>query len=129
MRWIDGLGRSQRVLVVIAFGLVLETVSSYLVNLGSGLESGWYAYAPVSNVAVFAPTGLHGWLRLIIWLVLIGVWALGSIRVLRPSADATHLSLTTAPAIKNSPPGPIRLDVGRIRVGCRGGSAKRRLPK
>jgi uncharacterized membrane protein len=85
MRWIDGLGRSQRVVVVIAFGLVLETAGSYFVNLGSGIASGWYAYSPIAG-AFFPSTGLHGWLRMTIWLVLIGVWALGSIRVLRPSS-------------------------------------------
>jgi hypothetical protein len=31
--------------------------------------------------------GLPGWLRLIVWLVLTGLWALASIRVLRPPAD------------------------------------------
>jgi hypothetical protein len=92
MRWIDMLNKSQRVVVVIAFGLALETLGSYVVELGSGLASGWYAYSPLSSSALFAPTGLHGWLRLIIWLVLIGAWALGSIRVLRPSSgDAPSL--------------------------------------
>ena len=86
MRWIDRLTKSQRVVVVIAFGLALETLGSYVVELGSGLASGWYGYSPLTSSALFAPTGLHGWLRLIIWLVLIGAWALGSIRVLRPSS-------------------------------------------
>jgi hypothetical protein len=85
MRWIDRLTKSQRVVVVIAFGLGLETLGSYVVELGSGLASGWYAYSPLTTSTFPAPTGLHGWLRLIIWLVLIGVWALASIRVLRPS--------------------------------------------
>jgi hypothetical protein len=31
-------------------------------------------------------TGLPGWLRLILWRALIGLWALASIRVLRPSS-------------------------------------------
>jgi hypothetical protein len=83
MRWIDGLNKSQRIVVVIAIGLAIGTLGSYLVNLGSGL--GWYAYAPLTN-GLFAPRGLHAWLRVIIWLVLIGAWALGSIRVLRPSS-------------------------------------------
>jgi hypothetical protein len=88
MRRIDGLSRSQRVVVVIALGLVLGTLGSYLVNLGNGLTSGWYAYSPLTS-SLYAPTGLHPWLRLIIWLVLIGAWAAGSIRVLRPpSGDA-----------------------------------------
>lgn len=43
----------------------------------------------------YAPgTGLPGWLRLIVWLVLIGLWALASIMVLRPPADQdTRLTL------------------------------------
>jgi hypothetical protein len=88
MRWIDGLSKSQRVVVVIAFGLALGTLGSYLVNLGNGLASGWYAYSPLTSTQLFAPTGLHPWLRVIIWLALIGVWALGSIWVLRPPSGA-----------------------------------------
>jgi hypothetical protein len=58
----------------------------YLVNLGSTV-SGWYAYAPLSQ-SVYPPhTGLAGWLRLIIWLALAALWALVSIRVLRPSPE------------------------------------------
>jgi hypothetical protein len=30
-------------------------------------------------------TGLPGWLRLLIWLVLIGLWAVAATRVLRPA--------------------------------------------
>jgi hypothetical protein len=88
MRWIDGLNKSQRVVVVVAFGVALGTLGSYLVTLGSGsVASGWYAYSPLSSGSLVAPTGLHPWLRVIIWLVLISVWAAGSIRVLRPSPE------------------------------------------
>jgi hypothetical protein len=87
MRWTNGLSTSQRVVVVIAFGLALGTLGSYLVNLGNGLASGWYAYSPLTSGSLFAPTGLHPWLRVIIWLMLIGVWALGSIWVLRPAPE------------------------------------------
>jgi hypothetical protein len=46
MRWIDGLSKAQRVVVVIALGLVLWAVGSYLVNLGQGeVAVGWYAYS------------------------------------------------------------------------------------
>jgi hypothetical protein len=85
MHWIDRLNKSQRIVVVVAFGLALTAAGTYVVNLGSGLASGWYAYSPLTSGGLFTPTGLHGWLRLIIWLVLIGVWALGSMRVLQPS--------------------------------------------
>jgi heme/copper-type cytochrome/quinol oxidase subunit 1 len=83
MRWIDGLNKPQRIVVVIAFGLAIATLASYLVNIGS-VASGWYAYSPQTS-ALYAPRGLHAWLRVIIWLLLIGAWALGSIRVLRAS--------------------------------------------
>lgn len=58
---------------------------------GYGPRVGWYAYAPLSQ-AVYPPrTGLAGWLCLIIWLVLIGLWAVVSVRLLRPSAqERTH---------------------------------------
>jgi heme/copper-type cytochrome/quinol oxidase subunit 1 len=89
MRWIDGLTRAQRAVVVIAFGLALWAMGSYLVSLGSGYPFGWTAYAPLTKQLNGPSTGLHAWLRLIIWLVLIGVWAVGSVRVLRPSSEKT----------------------------------------
>lgn len=85
MRWIDGLAKAQRVVVVIAIGLALGTVGSYLVSLGSGIPFGWTGYAPLTAGPLpYGPgRGLHGWLRVIIWLVLIGAWAVASVRVLR----------------------------------------------
>ena len=68
-----------------ALGLAIWFVGSYLVSLGTIF--GWYAYSPLT-LAPYAPgRGLHGWLRLIIWLVLTGVWALASVRVLRPASE------------------------------------------
>jgi heme/copper-type cytochrome/quinol oxidase subunit 1 len=87
MRLIDGLAKAQRIVVVIALGLALGVVGTYLVGLGSGIGSGWYAYAPLTATLQAPGTGLAAWLRLIVWLVLIGVWALASIKVLRPRAD------------------------------------------
>ena len=87
MRLIDELSKAQRVVVVVALGLALGVIGSYLVSLGSGIRSGWYAYSPLTATLRAPGTGLPAWLRVIIWLVLIGVWALASIRVLRPVAD------------------------------------------
>jgi hypothetical protein len=84
MRWIGGLSKSQRVVVVIALGLALGAVGGYL--MGGGSRFGWYAYSPFT--AAPYPPAFHGWLRLIIWLVLIGLWAVASIRVLRPSSES-----------------------------------------
>ena len=60
-------------MVVIALGLALAIVSSYLTSLGT--RAGWYAYAPLTG-QVFSPSGFGepGWLRVIIWLVAISLW-------------------------------------------------------
>ena len=81
MRLTARLSQPQRIVVVIAFGMALGAAGIYLVNLGN---FGWYAYTPLSQAISPLRTGMAGWLRLIIWLLLICLWALGSIRVLRP---------------------------------------------
>jgi heme/copper-type cytochrome/quinol oxidase subunit 1 len=87
MRLTDRLGQPQRIVVVIAFGLACGAAGIYLVSLGS-TASGWYAYAPLTQSISPPHPALAGWLRLIIWLALISLWALVSIRVLRPSPEA-----------------------------------------
>ena len=57
------------------------------INLGNTVSGGWYAYALLSQTVYPPHTRLAGWLRLIIWLALAGLWALESIRVLRPSPE------------------------------------------
>jgi heme/copper-type cytochrome/quinol oxidase subunit 1 len=85
MRWIDRLGKAQRAVVVVALGLALGIVASYLTSLGT--RTGWYAYAPLSGQS-FQPQGIGepAWLRLIIWLAVVGLWALISLRILRQSS-------------------------------------------
>jgi H+/Cl- antiporter ClcA len=84
MRLTGRLTQPQKIVVVIALGVVCAAAGIYLVSLGSTASFGWYAYAPLSQ-GVDPRTGLAGWLRLIIWLALTGLWALASIRVLRPA--------------------------------------------
>jgi heme/copper-type cytochrome/quinol oxidase subunit 1 len=87
MRLTDRLSQPQRIVLVIALAVACGAAGIYLVNLGNTASGGWYAYAPLSQ-AIYPPhTGLAGWLRLIIWLALAGLWALASIRVLRPSPE------------------------------------------
>jgi hypothetical protein len=91
MRRIDMLSKAQRIVVVVALGLALMALGSYLVTLGSG--AGFHVVGGFSAGGGFSTTlgpGLKPWLRLIIWLVLIGAWALASVRVLRPSAEKTE---------------------------------------
>jgi heme/copper-type cytochrome/quinol oxidase subunit 1 len=85
MRWIDRLNMAQRVVVVVTLGLTLGTVANYLTGLGvPGVRTGWYAYAPLTN-QVSPGTGEPGWLRLVIWLAAISLWALTSLRLLSQS--------------------------------------------
>jgi len=87
MRVIDRLSKAQRVVVVVALGLALGVIGTYLISLSGGIRSGWYGYAPLTATIQAPGAGLAAWLQLVIWLALIGAWALASIRVLRPAAD------------------------------------------
>jgi heme/copper-type cytochrome/quinol oxidase subunit 1 len=86
MRWIDRLSTAQRIVVIIALGLALAIMARYLTSLGT--RTGWYAYAPLTGQA-FSPLGLGepGWVRVIIWLAAISLWAAASGTVLRQSPD------------------------------------------
>jgi heme/copper-type cytochrome/quinol oxidase subunit 1 len=88
MRFLDRLSLAQRIVAVVAFGLACLAVGVYLAHLDTGATAfGWYAYAPLSSVRStpnYPNPGLAGWVRLIIWLALIAVWALVSVLVLRP---------------------------------------------
>jgi hypothetical protein len=89
----DRLSQPQKVVVVIALGMAFGLAGIYLAGLGNTTGGGWYAYTPLSQGTPFSGsgflwhTGLHGWQRLLIWLGLIGLWALLSVRVLRPSPE------------------------------------------
>lgn len=84
MRVIDRLSKSQRVVVVVALGLALGVIGTYLTGQ---IRPGWYGYAPLTATLQAPGNGLPTWLQLIIWLALIGAWALASIRVMRPAAN------------------------------------------
>jgi hypothetical protein len=84
MRWIDRLNMAQRVVVVVTLGVSLAIVANYLTGLGVSVRTGWYAYSPLT-AQVGPNTGEPGWLRLVIWLAAISLWALTSLRVLSQS--------------------------------------------
>jgi hypothetical protein len=86
VRSIDRLSQPQKIVIVLALGMAFGAAGTYLVGLGNTSAFGWYAYAPLSQAA-YPSSGLHGWARLLIWLALIALWALLSVRVLRPSPE------------------------------------------
>jgi hypothetical protein len=87
VRLTDRLSQPQRIAIVIALAAAFGAAGMYIDSLGNGSGGGWYAYAPLSQSGYPPHTGLAGWERLIIWLALIGLWALVSVRVLRPAPD------------------------------------------
>jgi hypothetical protein len=83
MRRIDNLDKAQRVVVVVALGAAFLAMGSYLLSLGQpGIPFGWSGgFALLSAPSVGRP----GWLNLLVWLALTCLWAVLSIRLLRPS--------------------------------------------
>ena len=69
---------AQRIVIVIAAGVALAAIGFYLTNRGSARPGLHFA---TSAIGLY--TGPPRWLRLIIWLVLDGIWAVASIVVLR----------------------------------------------
>jgi hypothetical protein len=89
------LNFAQRIAVIVGLGAGLYLIGSWLTSLDS--FTGWVGYAPLQqNTATFetAPylSGLHPWVRLVIWLVLIAVWVGVSLALLRSSSlhDASN---------------------------------------
>lgn len=88
MRLTDRLNMAQRIVVVLAAGIALAAIGIYLASKGS-TRPGHY----ISALPRIGPgPGPPGWLRLIIWLVLDGIWAVASVVVLRPpqGSDGLH---------------------------------------
>jgi hypothetical protein len=78
------LNFAQRVVVAIGLALVLSVVGDWLTGLGSRVNFGWVAYAPLSNSFSAGDLGgLHPWVRMAIWLILITLWVVASVALLR----------------------------------------------
>jgi hypothetical protein len=71
---------AQRIVIVVATGIVLAAIGIYLANRGS-TRYGHYILTVPSRFG--SGTRPPGWLRLITWLVLDGIWAVASVVVLR----------------------------------------------
>jgi heme/copper-type cytochrome/quinol oxidase subunit 1 len=70
------LNFAQRVVFVVGLAAMTSVFGTWLTGLGSRVNFGWVAYAPLSksvNAGDFG--GLHPWVRLVLWLILIALWA------------------------------------------------------
>jgi hypothetical protein len=60
---------------VIGLGLALYSFGTWATAIGVRGLTGWTGYAPLQSVnPSLGAGGLYPWVRLLIWLVLIGVW-------------------------------------------------------
>ena len=82
MRLTDRLNIAQRIVIVVATGIALAAIGIYLAHRGS---TRYGHYIQTTPIGAGPGTGQPGWLRLIIWLVLDGIWAVTSLVVLRPA--------------------------------------------
>ena len=78
------LNRAQRLVLVVALGATLYVFGQWLTSLGSNLPIGSANFVPLSDA--FPLEGLHPWVRLALWLVLIAIWAIASMALLRSQA-------------------------------------------
>lgn len=78
MRYLRALNTAQRVVLVIAWGLVLNLLAMYTISLGR-FDAGWIAYAGNS---IYVP-GLRPGLRLVVGVGFLLIWAAGSLVILR----------------------------------------------
>jgi hypothetical protein len=86
MNRLRDLNSRQRLVVVVGFGIALYFFGGWITTRDT--FSGWVAYAPLSNTVNVPGTGLHAWVRLLIWLALILVWIVVSVALLRTDAPA-----------------------------------------
>jgi heme/copper-type cytochrome/quinol oxidase subunit 1 len=78
------VNQRQRIVVVIGLGLALGVVGEWVTNWDNG-SFGWVGYAPLSRATFGPDTGLHSWVRFLIWLVLAVLWTAISVWLLRSS--------------------------------------------
>ena len=76
------LNLPQRIVIVIGWGLALAVLGQWVTHLGQRGPFGWVAYAPLGQTSIPGVGGLHPWVRLVIWLVLVAVWVAGALWVL-----------------------------------------------
>lgn len=71
-------------MAVIAWGVILWFVGSFVSNLGVPGVFGWVAYAPLShNAPAYPGAHLTPLEDLFVWIALIALWGLGALLLLR----------------------------------------------
>ena len=81
------MNTAQRTVLVIAYGLAIAVlVATVNIVLADG-GSGWFNYAPNSDVVFGRPSDGDAWREGLIWLAGIVAWAAGSVWIYRRRPD------------------------------------------
>jgi hypothetical protein len=86
MRRVDQLLLRQRVVLVIAFGVVLLVLGGWITDRGR-LGSGWFGYAPNASIVVRGGGAMGPGAAVVVRLCLIVLWAAVSLWLLRSSRE------------------------------------------
>lgn len=77
------LGFGQRIVIIVALALAFAAVGAYVTTLGGPpAHFGWFGYAPLTRAD--SQPDLSPWEQLLVWIGLIGSWAVLSLLLLRP---------------------------------------------
>ena len=80
------MNRDQRIVVVVAFGILLAVAAVTVNRLLDNPDGGWFAYAP--NTGVRFPSGTEPtWRRAAVWIGAVGIWVVSSLYLLRTGSE------------------------------------------
>ncbi len=83
MKRVGRLTLAQRIVLVVALAAALRLVGLYIVTGGANNPGGgWFGYAPATESLLLRPVGTGSPGSLIVWLVLIALWAVVSVWLL-----------------------------------------------
>ncbi len=96
------LNRAQQVVVSLGAAAALLALGRAAENAGNIRDCGWFAYAPMTTFPDPRFLYRHPGMRLLMWLVLIGVWAALSLWLFRTPARESPIAPSSGPS---EPPG------------------------
>ena len=70
--------------------MALVLLGEWVTALGTHANYGWVAYAPLSNSFNRWAGGLHPWVRLVVWLLLLVLWVSLSLVILRTPREPAN---------------------------------------
>jgi hypothetical protein len=82
MARLDDFNRAQTIVLVIALGVALALIGFWFDGRDAVRTGGWFGYAPQTAVMTADRQRFSPLLSTIVWLGLVGVWTVASLRIL-----------------------------------------------